>query len=186
MAGAVRERMIDGAVQLLAQKGLQATSFSSVIELTGAPRGSIYHHFPRGKDQLVASAIERAGQRALDILDDQQDAGPVQVTEYFLELWRTLLDRANFTAGCAVLAVTVAADSAEQLDQAAEVFRSWRAKLAELFERGGMPHAAATRVATTLVAASEGAVVLSRAERSMEPFELVAAQLLDLVRSSSI
>ena len=67
----VRERMIEGAVRLLARHGLQATSFSEVLELTGAPRGSIYHHFPEGKDQLIGSAVDFAGSQALKVLDDQ-------------------------------------------------------------------------------------------------------------------
>ena len=49
MAKEVRSRMVEGAVRLLARQGLQATSFSEVLELTGAPRGSVYHHFPGGK-----------------------------------------------------------------------------------------------------------------------------------------
>ena len=61
----VRERMIEGAVRLLARHGLQATSFTEVLELTGAPRGSIYHHFPGGKDELISAAVDRAGARAL-------------------------------------------------------------------------------------------------------------------------
>ena len=49
--------MIDGAIRLLAKRGLQATSFSEVLALTGAPRGSIYHHFPEGKDQLIGAVL---------------------------------------------------------------------------------------------------------------------------------
>ena len=59
MAKDVRERMVAGASQLLATKGLQATSFGEVIELTDTPRGSIYHHFPGGKDELVLAALRQ-------------------------------------------------------------------------------------------------------------------------------
>ncbi|HAM27085.1 MAG TPA: TetR/AcrR family transcriptional regulator, partial [Microbacteriaceae bacterium] len=47
--------MAEGAALLLAKHGLQGTSFSEVLELTGAPRGSVYHHFPNGKNQLIDS-----------------------------------------------------------------------------------------------------------------------------------
>ena len=69
MAGDTRARMVAGAARLLAQRGLQETSFSEVLELTGAPRGSIYHHFPLGKDQLVASAVDLAGAHAIALID---------------------------------------------------------------------------------------------------------------------
>ena len=173
-----RRKMIESAVTLLAMRGLQRTSFGDVLERSGAPRGSIYHHFPEGKDQLVDAAIELAGDRALGVLDAVEGAPPIEVTRYFLDLWRQVLVRSNLRAGCAVLAVTVATDSPDLLDHAASIFRAWRARLAELYVAGGMDGDAAARLAVTVVAASEGAVVISRAERSLEPFELVVEQLL--------
>lgn len=178
MVSQTRTRMVEGAARLLATQGLEGTSFSDVLELTGAPRGSVYHHFPEGKDQLIAAAVDLAGSRALAAVDEWAGRTPVQVTEAFLELWRSVLVRSQLRAGCAVLAVTVATDSPDLQAAAATVFRSWRNRLAALFETGGLDPAAAARFAATLVAASEGAVVLSRAEQSMEPFELVAENLV--------
>lgn len=186
MAGDVRERMIDGAVRLLAKHGLQATSFSEVLEATGAPRGSVYHHFPNGKDQLVSAAVDRAGARALSALDGRQGASAEELTALFLGIWREMLVRSQLGAGCAVLAVTVATDSPDLLQHAGTVFRSWRGQLAELFEQAGLSAKDAAQFAATLVAASEGAVVLSRAEQSLEPFDLVAAQLMEQVRKAAM
>jgi len=185
VAGKVRDQMIDGAIRLLAQQGLQATSFSEVLELTGAPRGSVYHHFPGGKDQLVGAAVDRAGARALHALDGTEGASADELTTVFLALWRELLVRSDCGAGCAVLAVTVATDSPELLQHAGAVFRSWRGELAELFEHAGLSAKEAAQFAATLVAASEGAVVLARAEQSLEPFELVADQLLEQAHTVS-
>jgi AcrR family transcriptional regulator len=170
--------MIESAVILLATRGLQGTSFNDVLARSGAPRGSIYHHFPDGKDQLVDAAVELAGERALGVLEAVRGSPPREVTRYFLDLWREVLVRSDLRAGCAVLAVTVATDSPDLLAHAAAIFRAWRERLAELYRQGGMEPDAAARLATTVVAASEGAVVVSRAERNLEPFELVAAQLL--------
>jgi TetR/AcrR family transcriptional repressor of lmrAB and yxaGH operons len=186
VAGDVRDRMIDGAIRLLAQQGLQATSLAEVLQLTGAPRGSVYHHFPGGKDQLVSAAVDRAGARALTALDGKRGASAEELTSLFLGLWRELLVRSKYGAGCAVLAVTVATDSQELLAHAGAVFRSWRGQLKERFELAGLSAQEAARWAATLVAASEGAVVLSRAEQSLEPFDLVAEQLLGQVRKLSM
>jgi TetR/AcrR family transcriptional regulator, lmrAB and yxaGH operons repressor len=182
MAPGVRARMVASAVDLLARKGLQATSFSEVLEKSGAPRGSVYHHFPDGKDELVGAALDLAGARAIEWLDRKAGAPADEVAAWFLHVWREVLIRSNFEAGCAVLAVTVAADSPELLQQAADVFRTWRRRLAELLEQGGLPQADAARMAATLIASTEGAVALSRAEQSLEPLDLVAEQLLDQVR----
>jgi len=185
MARGVRERMVASAVDLLARRGLQATSFSEVLDHSGAPRGSVYHHFPGGKDQMIAAALDTAGERAIDLLDRKAGAPAEEVTDWFLHIWREVLIRGRFEAGCAVLAVAVAADSPELLDQTARVFRSWRRRLAELLEQGGLRAQDAQRFAAMLVASSEGAVVLARAEQSLEPFDLVAEQLRDEVRALS-
>jgi TetR/AcrR family transcriptional regulator, lmrAB and yxaGH operons repressor len=177
MAGDTRARMVAGAARLLAERGLQETSFSEVLELTGAPRGSIYHHFPDGKDQLVAAAIDLAGAHAIALVNRAEGSSATDVTTHFIGMWREVLVRSNFTAGCSVLAVTIATDSPDLLDHAATVFRTWRLRLAELLQQGGLGEPDAARFAAILIAGTEGAVVLSRAEQSMEPFELVAEQL---------
>lgn len=173
-----RTRMIEGASRLLATRGLQATSFTEVLALTGAPRGSIYHHFPEGKDQLVAAAVDHAGRIATDLIESKAGSTPHEITRAFLEAWRQVLTRSELRAGCSVLAVTVATDSPELLEHAATVFRNWRLRLGELLAQGGIDPTRAIGFATLLVAGAEGGVVLSRAEHSMEAFELVAEQLL--------
>jgi TetR/AcrR family transcriptional repressor of lmrAB and yxaGH operons len=183
MARGVRERMVASAVDLLARRGLQATSFSEVLEHSGAPRGSVYHHFPEGKDQMIGSALDVAGGRAIELLDRKAGAPAEEIAAWFLHIWREVLIRGQFEAGCAVVAVAVAADSPELLDQTARVFRTWRRRLAELLKQGGLGAEDAQRFAAVLVAASEGAVVLARAEQSLEPFDLVAEQLVDQVRA---
>jgi TetR/AcrR family transcriptional regulator, lmrAB and yxaGH operons repressor len=185
MAKGVRERMVASAVNLLARRGLQATSFSEVLDHSGAPRGSVYHHFPEGKDQMIGSALDAAGGRAIELLNQKAGAPAEEVADWFLHIWREVLIRGKFEAGCAVLAVAVAAESPELLDQTARVFRTWRRRLAELLEQGGLQAADAARFAAALVASSEGAVVLARAEQSLEPFDLVAEQLIEQVRALS-
>ncbi len=183
MAGKVKDKMVDGAMALLARRGLQATSFSEVLAATGAPRGSLYHHFPGGKGQLVAAAVDQAGAVLSNALQSVEGQPAAAVAERFLAIWRAVLTRSQCEAGCAVLAVTVAADSEELLEHARAVLRDWKDRLADLLVRGGMKEAQAKSFAIMLIASAEGAVVLARAERSMEPFEVVAEQVLRQVPS---
>jgi TetR/AcrR family transcriptional repressor of lmrAB and yxaGH operons len=184
MASDVRQRMIDSTVILLAKRGLQGTSFSEVIEASGAPRGSLYHHFPGGKDELVLAAVGLAGDRAIAVLDRMEGRPAIEVAGTFLDLWRSVLTASRFSAGCSVAAVTVAADSPEQLESVAKVFRAWRVRLAELLVAGGVPAERGPGVAATLIASSEGAVILARADRTLEPFDLVAAEQLAVIRAA--
>jgi TetR/AcrR family transcriptional regulator, lmrAB and yxaGH operons repressor len=182
MAGEVRQRMIDGAIALLATRGLEGTSFATVLARTGAPRGSVYHHFPGGKDELVGAAVEANLGRALDLLDAAAGSSAIKVAEVFLGAWRALLTQTDFRAGCALVAVTVGTDSAELKQRTADAFRAWRDHLAGLLEQGGLPRAAAQRHAALLLSASEGAVVISRALGDLSTFEAVSASLLDGIR----
>lgn len=177
MAKDVRERMVAGATKLLASKGLQATSFSEVIELTDTPRGSIYHHFPGGKDELVLAALERSQQLMLDELGRAEGTSAEQVLETVVAVWRQLLAQTEVTTGCAATAVTVATDSDELLQAASGVFASWLERLAELFEKGGLDAITAKSFASTVLATVEGAVVLARAERSLQAYDRSVALL---------
>ena len=121
--------------------------------------------------------FEIPSQHSLVFVDQLEGLPNDEVLAAFLRMWRSVLTRSDFSAGCSVLAVTVAPSSPELLDRAAAVFRAWRGRLAALLESGGLPADAARRFATTIVAASEGAVVLSRAEQSMDAFDLVSEEL---------
>jgi len=178
----VRSRMIEGAVRLLATNGVEGTSFAEVLEVTDAPRGSVYHHFPGGKSELLHAALDLASERGLAAMEATRGQPAGAVVDRFLDLWRSLLDRSQLSAGCAVLAVTVAANDAQLVDHAGTIFRTWTDRLADLFVAGGMKKGAATQLAVTVVAATEGAVALCRAERSREPFDHVAATLRRLAR----
>jgi TetR/AcrR family transcriptional repressor of lmrAB and yxaGH operons len=181
LAGNIRQTMIERTAVLLAKKGLQGASFSEILEASGAPRGSLYHHFPGGKDELVLAALEHAGRQAMDVLDRLSGKPAREVAEAFLALWRSVLARSEFSAGCAIVAVTVAAETPDLRARAADILNGWREKLVTLFAASGIPKKKARAVATSLMAACEGAVILARAEQSFEPFDLVAAEQLAMV-----
>jgi AcrR family transcriptional regulator len=181
--GDVRARMVEGAVRLLATNGVEGTSFAEVLGATDAPRGSVYHHFPGGKNELLHAALDLASERGLTAMEATRGQPAAIVVERFFDLWRSLLDRSQLSAGCAVLAVTVTATNTHLLDHAGTIFRAWSDRLTDLFVAGGMKKNAATQLAVTVVAATEGAVALSRAERSREPFDQVALTLGKLAKS---
>jgi TetR/AcrR family transcriptional regulator, lmrAB and yxaGH operons repressor len=182
MARSVREQMVDSAIILLAKHGLEGTSFTEVLAASGAPRGSIYHHFPGGKNQLIAAAIEVAGTRAVALLRSFDGRSPAEIVDGFFAMWRAVLERSQFSAGCSVLAVTVAGsqgDSDGLLRAAGQVFRSWQDALTTVLAAAGVPAGSAEPFATLLIAASEGAVALSRAEQSYGSFDAVHQALRD-------
>lgn len=168
--------MVRGAAELLRQRGYTGTGFREVIEGTGAPRGSIYHHFPGGKAQLAEAAVEYVGTLAGESIADDD---PIAALRAFVELWRVGFERSGCRAGCPIAAVAVERhDEAPQLlDSAAAAFGRWREAFSNRLRASGLSGDRADRLAALVVAAVEGAIVLSRAERDPAPLLDVAAEL---------
>src|SRR5689334_24015985 len=83
----VRARMAAGAARLLAERGLEGTSFAAVLARTGSPRGSTYHHFPDGKVELVHAALDVASDEALAFMEPVRGQPPVAVVRRFVAMW---------------------------------------------------------------------------------------------------
>jgi hypothetical protein len=98
-----------------------------------APLGSTYHHFPEGKQQLVAEAVNFTGAQVTASLDHHLQAGFATGISGFLAMWRAILLRSDFRIGCPVLAVAVEEpidDAAEDGRKAAvQAFSQWEEKL---------------------------------------------------------
>ncbi|WP_433357018.1 TetR/AcrR family transcriptional regulator [Microtetraspora malaysiensis] len=183
-----RERIVIGAADLIRRRGLAGSTVRDLAAHSGAPLGSTYHYFPRGKQQLAAEAVRFAGDLVTRILEQELEAGPVAGLRAFLALWRQTVIDSDFAAGCPVLAVAVEEppdDAApEAITAAAEVFTSWEGLLsASLRDRGAAPEQAA-RLATLIVAAVEGSVAMCRAKRDIQPLDDIAAQLEVLVHAA--
>lgn len=178
-----RERMVRSAAYLFRERGFSGTAFSDVIEHSGAPRGSIYHHFPGGKLQLAEEAVRYAGDfLGAGVRSATRDDDPVAAVRAFLGWWRRVLVKSDFRAGCPIVAVTVESQhSAAVMDAAADAFRRWEEALsAGLVSAGAAPERAG-RVATLIVGAVEGATILCRARRSPRPLDDIATELEELV-----
>ncbi|WP_447587413.1 TetR/AcrR family transcriptional regulator [Microbacterium lacticum] len=169
--------MVDAAAILLARQGYQATSFSTVLEASGAPRGSIYHHFPDGKDQLIAAALERQTTRVVDELAHLKGLTPVEIVDGFSRNWRAMLLATDYALGCSLLAVTTSAGPGELRNGAGVAFERWITAISELLEEAGVDRTAARSFATLTLTSVEGAVAVSRACHSIEPLDAVVDEL---------
>jgi TetR/AcrR family transcriptional regulator, lmrAB and yxaGH operons repressor len=180
MTNDTRASMVRSAAFLIGTQGLHATSFSEVLAASGAPRGSIYHHFPGGKAQLAREAVEWTSEQVLG----HQAAcpatdSPTDVLAWFIELWRTVVTQSSGVAGCAVAGVTIdVGGEPDFVELARSTFRSWVDLLGRQLAGAGLPPERATRVATTALAAMEGALILCRCEQGAGPLEAIASEIL--------
>jgi len=176
-----RERMVRSAAALIAARGVSATSLSDVVAESQAPRGSIYHHFPRGKEQLAEDAVRWTSALVLAHIDSATGS-PGDVLRHFTGLWRRVVLASNGASGCAVAGVAIDSGAeAGLLGVAGEVFQGWSKALARQLERAGLGAGRARSIALATLAGMEGALILCRTERSVAPLDTVAAELLRLL-----
>jgi AcrR family transcriptional regulator len=177
--------MVRSAASLIRSRGVSATSFSDVLADSGAPRGSIYHHFPNGKDQLAEDAIRWTSERTLAHLRAGKPASPSDVLERFIAMWRQVVVTSGGTAGCVVagVAIDTGPDDTALMDVVRATFRTWAATLAQELEAVGVPAHRARPIALATLAAMEGALILCRAEGNVKPLDAVAEELMRLLPS---
>ena len=178
-----RASMVRSAASLIRSRGVSATSFSEVLADSGAPRGSIYHHFPRGKEQLAGDAIRWTSDRVLAHQRACRATTPSGVLDCFIDMWRQVVLASGGAAGCVVAGVAIDTLAADRtlIDVVRATFRSWVDLLAKQLAAVGVPRERARAIAVATVAGMEGALILCRAEGRSRPLETVAAELMRLL-----
>ncbi|ANZ40405.1 TetR family transcriptional regulator [Lentzea guizhouensis] len=177
--------MLDSAVLLLRERGAAGVTVDAVLAHSGAPRGSVYHHFPGGRNEMVLGAVRQAGDYIIAMVSESAASGDVQqMVERLVTFWKRALTKTDYRAGCPVAAM--AQDSRDLVPGAAdvvrEIFAQWRAGLAEVLSAGGFAEQRAQRLATLVVSAVEGAVILCRAQRDLGPLDDVLAEMTPLLQ----
>ena len=174
----VHDEMVRGAAELLAARGVRGTSFSEVLALTGAPRGSIYHHFPGGKDELVRAAVRSVGDGVTALLDSLDADSPAKVVDAFVQGWRSVLVSGDFERGCVVAASCLGSEATGELRSVSgEIFRDWHESLARAFVRSGATRPQARDLAIVCIASVEGALIVGRARHDDAVFDALERQL---------
>ncbi|WP_263999704.1 TetR/AcrR family transcriptional regulator [Mycobacterium yunnanensis] len=183
--GTTRYRMLFAAAEVLREKGAAGVTIDEVLTRSGAPRGSVYHHFPGGRSQLLTEALQFAGDAITRLVDDAATQGCIPLIGQFVAFWERTLAESDFAAGCPVVAAAIgSADADPALTPiAGDIFDRWRAALARAFVADGFDESDAGSLAVTCISALEGAVVLCRATRTAEPLRDVARQVEFLIRS---
>jgi TetR/AcrR family transcriptional regulator, lmrAB and yxaGH operons repressor len=178
-----RQRMIESAALLFRERGVHGTSFSDVLEHSGAPRGSVYHHFSGGKRELAEEATRWAGELIVaGAVAALERDDPVSAVDAICSRWIAAVRASDFGAGCTIVAATLEGDREPAVREVAgEAFSSWEREIAKAFREHGVPAARARSIATLLIASIEGGIVLARAQRSTRPLERVAEELHNTV-----
>jgi TetR/AcrR family transcriptional repressor of lmrAB and yxaGH operons len=180
-----RSKMTHAAAELFRQRGYHATTFSDVVRDSGAPRGSTYFHFPGGKAELAREAIARAGDEMEELVDEaaRHADDPASLVRALAQIFASRLERSSYQGGCPIATMVLELAPRDEEFSAAfdAVFARWRAALVTRFEPLGLAPGRAAALAVLTMSALEGALVLSRAARSTEPFNTTTEALISAI-----
>jgi AcrR family transcriptional regulator len=175
--------MVRSAAQLIRRKGVSGTGMREIVLEADAPRGSLQHYFPGGKEELVGEALLWMGgvaaRRVVRHLERLEPATPGALLAALVDDWRSDLTAEGFTAGCPLVAA--AADSSATSDHLRETLRvafdGWQVPLAAALADLGVPRARATGLALVMISALEGAILLCRIRCDLAPLDALVAEL---------
>lgn len=180
-----RGAIVRAAATLFRRNGYAATGINEIAEVAGAPKGSLYHYFPDGKDQIGEAAVRFAGKGVVVTLEklEQEHKSAAAMVQAYCRLVAGWMAKSGFRDGCPIS--TTLLESAPQSGIALagrEAFAAWRTVIARALLRDGFSKAEASRLSTLVISALEGSLILARVERSGEPIEDVARSLAVVLR----
>ena len=179
--------MVFSAAQLIRRDGVASTGMREVAAEAGAPRGSLQHYFPDGKEQLVNEAVGWAGRYAANrvprFLSSLPEPTPGGLFAAMVRQWTDEYQAAGFAGGCPVAAATVdcAESTVSTRDAASAAFAAWNGSVARALTGMGVPEQRAGALATVMISALEGAILIARAERDVRALTDVTRELAPLL-----
>ena len=171
-----RERIVRSAAALVRERGVHGVGLRQIVAHADGPRGSLQRYFPGGKTQLITEALNLAGAEVLDDTDSRltEAVTLADAIDAIFAPWRRVLVESNFTMGCPLAATVIDAGGDDRLRQEARaLLEQWRDSVRAALVEFGVPRSTAEDDASVLLAALEGALILSRANQSTEPLDTV-------------
>lgn len=168
-------------------QGYHATGIKQILVESDAPKGSLYYYFPDGKDELVVEAIAYTGdiiaarlREGMAAYDSAQEAVPA-----FLRQLAYYVQESGYQTGGPITAVAMEAASTNELLNAAcyETYQKWQAVIEEKLLADGYDPEHARQLASVTIALIEGAIILSRTERSTSPLLDAATAVASLLEA---
>jgi TetR/AcrR family transcriptional regulator, lmrAB and yxaGH operons repressor len=181
MTADTRTRMIETTARLLQHRGYHGTSLSDILEASGAPRGSLYFHFPGGKEQLAIEATRAAVEESTEALRHAlaEAKTPAKAVRHFMEEAAKIMHSSDYSFGCPVAPLIL--DAAAGVDELAELcrqaFETWVGMLRQAFVDAGIPPRRAEALALLVDSSIEGLLLITRASRDCRALTIVAVEL---------
>jgi len=180
-----RESLITTSVGLFQRQGFAGTGLAEILAESGAPRGSLYHYFPEGKDAVGEAAVREAGAVAAQRFRDgaARFGDPRKLALGYGRAMAETLEASGFSRGCPIATVALeCVPESERISAASrDVFASWAAIWTDLLTQAGIAAPRAAVLAELVLSSVQGAMILARVRRSTEPVLNAAAEMARLI-----
>lgn len=180
-----RERMVAAARRLFREHGYNGTALSDVLVESDAPRGSVYYHFPGGKEEIAAEVTVLHAHKTVATIDRAAETATTaaELIEAVVTELRDELVASDYRQGCAVAPIVLEATlSSPALHAAAQRgFSNVITTLARHLSALDIAEDRAVALATHTVVSFEGALILSKVMRSPDAFDAAIAGLIESI-----
>jgi len=173
-----RDTLVRTAMRLFRRQGYASTGLQQIVAESGAPKGSLYHYFPNGKEALGESAIVLAGGLVREMLEElaARHREPAAFLRAYCKTMAGWMEESGFASGCpiATTLLETAPHSAAITAAGERAIDGWIEVIGGVLARDGVPAREVRSRAQLVVAAMEGALILARVRRSTRPILEVA------------
>lgn len=184
-----RKRLVETASRLVEAQGYAATGLAQVLKESGAPRGSLYFHFPGGKEQLAGEVVAAHAAHWTLILEQvsRHAVSALEAASMMLALLAARFEATACESGCPVTAIALEMATRSSSLRAAvrAAYESWAAVIAEKLQHEGWSAAQAQSRARVAIAAIEGSLIVGRAFGDAGPLRDLRALLPALLARPS-
>jgi len=183
------DSIVNAAVALFRRNGYSGTGIADIVDLAGAPKGSLYHYFPQGKPSIAQTAIQEAGRRVVETMQrlDAESGSAADLIAAHARKLATWMAKSRYRDGCPITTVLLELSPEDSGVTAAgrEAYALRNTVLSARLVADGFSAERAQRLAMLCTAALQGALIQTRVDKSPMPLHAVADELGTLLREAA-
>ncbi|NEO98450.1 MAG: TetR/AcrR family transcriptional regulator [Symploca sp. SIO2E9] len=172
-----REKTIAKLIGVFRQYGYEGTTLSRLSKATGLGRASLYHYFPRGKEEMAAAVLEYVNRwfETTVLASLRTSDNPSQRLRVMCQNINEFYSQGQETCLLNIMSFGEANDLFHASIQ--QALKTWIDQLAKVLVEAGIEPEVARHKAEDAVIQIQGVLVLVRAFDDIAPFERVLANL---------
>jgi AcrR family transcriptional regulator len=184
-----RQPILNAALTLFRRQGFARTGLNDIVDISGAPKGSLYHYFPLGKSSIAAAAVEEAGRRLAATLEKlaSECSSTAELLQSHARLLAGWMQKSGFRNGCPITTVLLELAPCERMvtDAGRKAYATRISILSRKLAQDGFDRSRADALAVLCTSSLQGALIQARVERSGRPIEVTAAELARLLEAEA-